>query len=129
MLKVRIDRARWLHARNKKTGGSSMLLRRSDNRMCCLGFACLAAGLTEADIVGVTVPIRLPQQARQQLPSEWFSESAYATADLIAVLVAANDTIEVDATRERAVIKDGKALDIDFEFYGEYDTPPPAGAG
>lgn len=52
LLKFTVDRKRWLHGE----GEQRSCLLRSDGRMCCLGFACLAAGHTEDEIRDVATP-------------------------------------------------------------------------
>jgi hypothetical protein len=53
MIKVTVDRGRWLRGVGSET---SMLLRESDGRMCCLGFVALALGKTEDQIRGYAAP-------------------------------------------------------------------------
>lgn len=53
MEKLVIDRARWLRGEGS---GESYLLRESDGKMCCLGFYCLARGLTAEEIKGIKTP-------------------------------------------------------------------------
>lgn len=45
--KLVIDRQKWLRGEGDSL---SRLLRSSDGKMCCVGFFCLACGLTERDI-------------------------------------------------------------------------------
>lgn len=53
LLKFTVDRKRWLRGEGEPR---SRLLRSSDGKMCCLGFACLAAGHTEDEIRDVATP-------------------------------------------------------------------------
>jgi len=55
-LKVIVDRKRWLRGEGAT---NSSLLRERDGKMCCLGFACLAAGHTEDEIRGRLIPSAL----------------------------------------------------------------------
>jgi hypothetical protein len=48
MLEVVIDRERWLRGEGP---GLSYLLRERDAHMCCIGFACIAAGMTPGVIM------------------------------------------------------------------------------
>jgi hypothetical protein len=68
VLKFTVDRKRWLRGEGER---NSLLLRESDGKMCCLGFACLAAGHTESDIRGVATPtgISMERHGRCLLPS------------------------------------------------------------
>jgi hypothetical protein len=52
MLKVVIDRTRWLRGEPE----DSYLLRSEDGKMCCLGFAELAAGATPEEITDSGAP-------------------------------------------------------------------------
>jgi len=46
-MKLEIDRTKWLRGEGSD---ASRLLRPSDGKMCCLGFACLAAGYAPVNI-------------------------------------------------------------------------------
>jgi hypothetical protein len=48
-----IDRSKWLRGEG---GTQSYLMRRYDGKMCCLGFYCLACGLTERQIIDIQSP-------------------------------------------------------------------------
>jgi hypothetical protein len=52
-LEFTVDRTRWLRGEGSER---SSLFRPEDGKMCCLGFACLAAGHTEEDIADVSSP-------------------------------------------------------------------------
>ncbi len=52
MIKLKIDRSKW--ARGGIKGDAKLL--NSQGNMCCLGFACLAAGVPEDDIKWQDVP-------------------------------------------------------------------------
>ena len=53
-MKLIIDRTKWLRGED-----DSYLLRSRDNKMCCLGFYCLACGILEEDIIGKAEPVEL----------------------------------------------------------------------
>lgn len=55
-MRFEVSRKRWYRGKGSK---SSRLLRH-DGTMCCLGFRCLAAGCTEDEIVGATLPHKIP---------------------------------------------------------------------
>ena len=66
MLEVTVKRSEWLRGRmsierdeHGLTSGGSFLYREEDGTKCCLGFACLAAGLSIAQIKGVCMPAGL----------------------------------------------------------------------
>lgn len=50
---VEIDRKTWLHGEGSDP---SRLLRERDDKMCCLGSVCLAAGIVRSAILGVSSP-------------------------------------------------------------------------
>jgi hypothetical protein len=52
-LQVVVDRSRWYRGQGP---AHTRLRRRQDGLMCCLGFVCLAAGHTEAEIEGKLMP-------------------------------------------------------------------------
>lgn len=64
-----IDRKTWLRGES-----NSALLRPSDQKMCCVGFYCLALGLTREQILGKPWPYKgeteLPESA-QWLQAHW----------------------------------------------------------
>lgn len=51
-----IKKSRWYRG---KGGVQSVLLRREDGKMCCLGFDCLRRGLNPKQIEGVPSPLEL----------------------------------------------------------------------
>lgn len=53
MLKLVIKRSKWLRGEG---GDCSYLLRKSDKKMCCLGFLALACGYTRKNISGYAEP-------------------------------------------------------------------------
>ena len=52
-LKVVVERSKWLRGEGWE---KSKLLRSTDGKMCCLGFACLAMGATEEQINNMNSP-------------------------------------------------------------------------
>lgn len=77
VLKFTVDRKRWLRGEGER---NSLLLRAADDKMCCLGFACLAAGHTEGEIRGVATPtgITRSRDGRCLLPSYGSSQISRA---------------------------------------------------
>ena len=67
-----VNRKTWIRGDNL----NSYLLRSDDNKMCCLGFFCLASGLTEDQIRNITEPNALFQHELNKLP-EHFSDINY----------------------------------------------------
>lgn len=62
-MKLIIDRAKWLRGEG---GLPSYLLRKYDNKMCCVGFYLKACGMKDVDILSKSVPskvVDLPKHA------------------------------------------------------------------
>ena len=111
MLNVVIDRQRWLRGEGND---SSYLLRRSDARMCCMGFACLADGATEDMITGQTTVHNL---IRANEANEWRPTFKHGIANNLFSLYATNDQQDLDAgERESRIIAYGREVDIEFSF-------------
>jgi hypothetical protein len=62
-----IDRSKWLRGE----GDKSALLRASDGKMCCLGFYCLAVGLTENQIRNKGFPQYLYDNPLEKTEGKW----------------------------------------------------------
>lgn len=112
MTKVIIDRKRWLHAET-----NSQLLRKSDGKMCCLGFACLALGFSEEDIAGHSTPLHtkkvIPGLSIKNINNE------YIDTRTTSYLMWTNDyTGMSDTEREARIIELGKKAGLEFEFVG-----------
>jgi hypothetical protein len=52
--RVVVDRATWLHGEGSM---ASKLQRRGDNKRCCVGFACIAYGVPEDQLLGHSSPL------------------------------------------------------------------------
>ncbi len=92
MMRVEISREKWLRGEGHD---GSQLLRKSDKKMCCLGFVCLALGATREQIMDVGLPSRV---SSVKLP-QWMRRSS----DVLKA-VSINDAIDMDdATRERHI--------------------------
>jgi hypothetical protein len=116
MLEVVIDRERWLRGEGST---QSFLLRPEDGRMCCIGFACLAADLKPEDIMG--------RKTLAQATTSAVARSAPGTplASLFPRIVlerlyGANDILSPfaggDEHREAEIIRLGLLADIAFSF-------------
>lgn len=66
-----IDRKRWLRGEGEEV---SSLLRRYDNKMCCLGFLCLAIGFSPTQITGIASPARLLRHGSYPEKTETFAQ-------------------------------------------------------
>lgn len=120
MLKVIIDRTKWLRGEGND---KSRLLRPSDGKMCCIGFACLAAGIPKSAIedraeVGLlfgnpSMPI--PESLKllySRRPSGLGEESGVCHN-----LYEVNDLKDYnDESREADIVNMGKDAGIAFSF-------------
>lgn len=97
-MNVVVDRRTWLRGEG---AWDSSLLRKSDNKMCCLGFACEQAGVPRERLMDVSYPN---------------NEDTFNGVD-VEPLATVNDDPDInDTEREATLIKDGAALDIHFTF-------------
>jgi hypothetical protein len=129
MLKVTVDRKWWL--RGEGASGSA-LLRKSDGKMCCLGFAAKAAGCVNDEIEGLTSPVKVFNNEPSEFPAE-LDGLLYpgTTADggedvdekvnseVCCRLMGNNDDESMtEREREDAIKWEGVKIDIEFEFVG-----------
>src|SRR5258707_2993915 len=121
MLNVTVRRRQWLRATSKNEGKlySFLLQPRSNgNKMCCLGFACRAAGLKAYQIRGETVPDGLfEERADFPVSLQKLINRDTGNSRTCCALMAANDNHDIGArTREARVKKLGKKVGINFRF-------------
>lgn len=84
---------------------------RAGKNKCCLGFACLAKGVAETELVDVAYPYMI---SRSLFPA--LSDGA-GLSDLGFTIADTNDTVGMpDTEREAALIISGKEAGITFEF-------------
>lgn len=145
MLKVTVDRARWLNGDYSRATGANSKLLDKNGMMCCLGFACLAAGIAENKILGRFYPHSLirydgnrepPFNNRDELPSTIRPLIGVGVMGSVGQslvckkLTHANDAIadyegKPPKAREADIIEFGREAGIEFTFVGEY----PVGTG
>lgn len=143
MLKVIVSRRTWLRGEGWQ---SSYLFRRADQKMCCLGFACLASGLTSSDIAGITMPGGIEEPELRLKIAPWFpsaflhhtqqGENPNEKRSVIRKMMSVNDSklgdklraddrerpilgIEVlytEPQRESLLTQLGKEVGLDLEF-------------
>lgn len=128
MLKVIIDRKTWL--RGQGADDSQLLIPDElidhvKGQMCCLGFACLAAGMSKDQIRGIQSPYGLDNP-----PSFALASSRAEMDSPINCLMTINDAIVSDtypehvrgkvidseAARERLIVEYGLKAGIEFSF-------------
>lgn len=113
MLKVTIDRSRWLRGEGP---ARSFLLREEDGKMCCLGFACIAAGCAPEELAGEKTPGELGN--RNGLPGYFGMRPVYGDA------MELNDSIVMaEDVREASLTKLLSRVGIELEFV---DGPVPS---
>jgi len=86
-----VKRGLWLRGEGSD---HSYLLRRSDGKMCCLGFGALSCGLRENNILAATTPGYAARYAGVELVG-WIAELVSDTGDcteLCSQLMDVNDT-------------------------------------
>lgn len=119
MLEVVIDRTKWLRGEG---GFRSSLLRESDSKMCCIGFACLAAGMSEEMIVerSTMASIRHHPALCDQIPDSLaglFAPDGPWENSTCEALYARNDEIDLaEAEREARIISGGAKAGLEFKF-------------
>lgn len=130
MEKLIIDRQRWLHGEG---GGDSYLLRKSDGKMCCIGFYCLQKGFTPEEIEQHSTPayLSLSDMSKARVLAKPFIVPDFnrddADSSLCQELTAYNDTplstkddeeaeIKTEADREAFIIEAFSRIGIEVEF-------------
>lgn len=106
MIKFIIDRSKWLRGEGYY---KSFLLRETDNKMCCLGFACIASGFKEENIKGIKMPLSLI------ITPDWYKDSKEHAIARDASTINDNKYIS-DSKRESTLKPILKKLDFDVEF-------------
>lgn len=110
-MKFTIDRKKWLRGDE-----DSLLLRKKDRKMCCLGIFLNECGMKKKDLMGKGSPYSLdtplPQQA-QWLTNQW------GNADLTRELMKVNDDDTIcDNTREKKLRELFRKKNITVHFRG-----------
>lgn len=128
LLDVTVERSKWYRGQGDEQ--SRLLVTVHDDseqngKMCCLGFVCLAAGLTPDDIANRP----FPAEVRNQLPivrqfPQVLEPLLYVAGDLQAAnsthcndIGSVNDSEDMpDTEREATLTKLGKEVGINFTF-------------
>jgi hypothetical protein len=110
-MKLTINRDKWLRGEP----GESSLLRSRDGKMCCLGFYCLACGVSEDDITDISAPSDIRSMLDSQL---WlFGSTTYAHSTDCRNLIFINDVRTIGlADRERKIKEVFARHDVEVEF-------------
>ena len=112
MLKVIVDRKRWWRG-----GGPSRLRDSSSEMMCCVGFACLAAGMEEEKIVGKRV---VHSKDFSDIPEELYGLVYDGKVSPSATeLYRVNDNRDYSKRLRETLVKEiGQRVGLEFEFVG-----------
>ena len=100
-----VDRATWLRGEG---AAKSRLVRRQDDKQCCLGFLCRAAGLPKKALLSQAAPEDLAPELKERLPAFLFeklekSPSALRNSGAAANMMRVNDSGEL--TEEERELK------------------------
>lgn len=121
-MKLVIERDKWLRGDQVALGGS-YLLRKSDGKMCCLGFYCKAKGVAEKDIRGISTPSGLYQLRDESLPELLElpddivdDEHRAKNNDICDELMDVNDRKMDEKEREKDIIRLFSKINVDVEF-------------
>jgi len=122
MLKVVIDRTKWLRGEEANQFGSSLLCPHS-GKYCCLGFAAKEAGATDDEIRDLSTPgalwLTVGKTITESLLRSDRDESKEMNSNLSEALMEINDSTDPDvdaAFREAEVIRLGLEAGIEFSF-------------
>ena len=123
-MKLEINRDTWLRGEGSQ---DSQLLRKVDNKLCCLGFYSLACGLTTKDIVGRTSPFRIFTQDDSPKPSscmmKLYDPEGAANRDVCIHLMNVNDDRDKsEAVREKLITELFAKIDVEVTFTGKEAT-------
>lgn len=111
---VKVDRKRWY--RGKGMNESALL--RQDDTMCCIGFACLAAGLSPLVIQGRDAVRFLSRESIHNVRGA-LRCSVAGTAEWLVEAYRTNDKIDLDdAEREKKLKALGAENGVTFKFVG-----------
>lgn len=115
-LKVVIDRLEWYRGQGFD---ESALLRKTDNRKCCLGFAALVDGAIPLSIRGINAPHQIVDSnilARLRNGADAGMEKNGSSTELCYKMMATNDSKMEESDREQELIGLGKKVNIEFSF-------------
>lgn len=115
-LHVTVYRDSWLRGEGED---SSYLLRISDGMMCCLGFACFAAGHTRKQILGKATPREMERYGRCLLPN-------YRNPAMNDAMMINDDDLLADEQREARLIETLAHIGIELTFI-DGSMPPEVG--
>ena len=110
-----VQRKKWLRGE-----GDSYLKREKDGKMCCLGFACLAAGLKPKEILGIESPATVCENLEDSvIQSLVLSKNPTENTTLCYKMMCTNDSLNIDdVDREANLTKLFKRMGTKVIFKG-----------
>jgi len=118
LVKVTVRRNKWLRGENYDV---TRLLRPSDGKMCCLGFACLALGETEDSILDVSHPVTVSERHQRSVGNlTSFINNDWEHPKPVDEAMRINDLKDLDdKERETEITKLLAQVGLDMEFVDE----------
>lgn len=112
-MNVTVKRSQWLRGE-----ADSYLLRRSDNRMCCLGFVCKEMGAKDEDIASIGCPSSVRNDdIIYNWPDRAFGQGRGMLMTVTSRMMQINDDrVKDDATREQQLVALGHDIGINLTF-------------
>jgi hypothetical protein len=125
-IKVVIDRSKWrtgLYSKNR-TGKSPVRLLNQEGFMCCLGFICKAAGVSEDNLLNVDAPGDFNSSIKEQSPrlqTLLNPDSVSGNSLLTHKAIGINDCgLSSPGKKEQNLLELFKDSEFELEFTGEY---------
>lgn len=113
MIDVVIDRSRWLRGEGSN---QSYLLRKDDQKMCCVGFLCQALGYEPGEIEGLVEMRELDCSDQDKLQDSLYCLGIGSYGDsILGSLYVVNDQHDLP-NREQEIISLGQQLNVNFTF-------------
>lgn len=120
--KFTVRRSGWWRGQLESGLNTSSLLRKQDNKMCCLGFLAQAAGCSDEELLEMSSPVELARQKKILLTGLVHydrEDGIYDNSLTCKNIIATNDEerlpLGVD-TREEELAKLFKKLGVEVEF-------------
>lgn len=98
-MRLIIDRKRWLRGTGE---AHSYLQRKSDKKMCCVGFYACMLGYKKKDIIECAI---LDHLRDPSLVPDWCAKAGYEKSDIRQLYITNDDKVLTDTLRERKIRK------------------------
>jgi hypothetical protein len=106
-----VKKSQWLRGE-----GPSMLLDARTYKMCCLGFASLACGLKENDILGISMPGGVCSDLDSAYPASFFDKPGRESQPIIDIMRINDNPYFNDEERILGLKQKFNELDIEIVF-------------